>query len=123
MVDGGVLLGIGGELFGDGAGFGIDGAPIGGGAFGGMFSGTGACAGSVMGGDSRGDGLLPGGVVPGGGCAGVDCSGTVGGADGVTLLTATRTFSMPESTSSMEKLGRPRGSLTSTLLFSPSSTL
>jgi hypothetical protein len=49
--------------------------------------------------------------------------GAVGGAAGVTLCTATRTFSMLESTSSSEKLGWPRGSLTSTLPFSPSCTL
>ena len=55
--------------------------------------------------------------------AGVSCVGTVGGAAGVTLCTATRKLSMSESTSSSEKLGWPRGSLTSTLAPSPSSTL
>ena len=49
------------------------------------------------------------------------CGGTVGAAAGVTLCTATRTFSMSESTSSSEKLGWPRGSLTSTFTPSPSS--
>src|SRR5690349_5278170 len=97
---------------------------MGGGEAGGVFSGTGVCSGADVGGVSGGgDGSIAVGRGEVGGVAGVACSGTVGGADGVTLCTATRTFSMPESTSSIEKLGRPRGSLTSTLLFSPSCTL
>ena len=58
-----------------------------------------------------------------GGSAGTACCGTVGEAAGVTLCTATRKSSMSESTSSSEKLGWPRESLTSTLAPSPSSTL
>ena len=60
---------------------------------------------------------------PAGTVAGKDCVGTVGAADGVTLCTATRTFSMSELINSSVKLGRPRGSLTMTLPPSPSSTL
>ena len=81
-----------------------------------------------IGGDVLGGGsALPGTAFPGAGAAGAsagtDCGGTVGPAAGVTLCTATRTFSMSESTSSSVKLGRPRGSLTSTFAPSPSCTL
>jgi hypothetical protein len=81
------------------------------------------------GGSPGGVGTAPGAVLSGwiaggaAGAAGAACVGTVGGAAGVTFCTATRTFSMFESTSSSEKLGCPRGSLTSTLAFSPSCTL
>ena len=109
---------MGGEFAGGGEGFGMGGEFAGGGVAGGVFAGTGVvCEGAVTGGAARG-----GVGVPGGASAGAACAGTVGGADGVTLCTATRTFSMVASTSSSEKLGWPRVSLTSTLPFSPSST-
>lgn len=90
--------------------------------------GTVSDGGVPIGGDVLGGGsALPGAAFPGAGAAGAsagtDCGGTVGPAAGVTLCTATRTFSMSESTSSSVKLGRPRGSLTSTFAPSPSCTL
>jgi hypothetical protein len=118
---GGVIAGAPADslLVGGGEGFGKAGEFAGGGAAGGVFAGVGVvCEGGVTGGDSRG-GVT---TVSGGTSAGAACAGTVGGAAGVTLCTATRTFSMVASTSSSEKLGWPCESLTSTIPFSPSST-
>ena len=78
-------------LFGGGEGFDTGGEFSGGSAGGGEFAGAGAdCAGAFP---------------DGGGAA---CMGAVGGAAGVTLCTATRTFSTSESTSSSENCGCPR---------------
>ena len=69
---------------------------------------------------------FPGAVLAGGessgAFAGIACSGTVGVAAGATLCTATRRFCTSESMSCSEKLGLPRGSVTSTLLPAPSFT-
>ena len=74
-------------LLGGGEGFDKGGEFSAGGATGVAVAGAGAdCAGAFTGGG-----------------AGAACIGAVGGAAGVTLWTATRTFSTSESTSSSEK--------------------
>ena len=101
--------------FGGGAGFDIGGEFEGGGADG--------CEAFAGGAESAGGTVSPGagGVGCAGGFAGVACLGTVGGAVGVALCTATRTFSTSEVTSSSEKLALAE-LVTSTFAPSPAST-
>jgi len=82
-------------------------------------------------GGTASDGFCVGGVaapgcagVDGGNViAGVDCAGTVGVAAGSMLRTLTRSDATSEVTSSIEKLGLPRGSLMRTFAPSPRSIL
>ena len=84
---------------GGGAGFDIGGEFEGGGAAGcEAFAGGASAAGGTA---SPGAGGVAGAGA--GGFAGVACLGTVGGAVGAALCTATRTFSTSEVTSSSEK--------------------
>ena len=79
---------------------------------------------AFAGGAASDDGIASpgaGGVAGGGGFAGVACFGTVGGAVGTALCTATRTLSTSECTSSSEKLALAE-LVTSTLAPSPAST-
>jgi hypothetical protein len=116
-------MGDGTEAGGGAEGMG-DGTRIGSGTgMGSPMPGVMIAGGAVLAGGAELPGTVCTGRVVGGGSAGADCAGTVGAAAGVTLCTATRTLSMSESTSSSVKLGRPRGSLTSTFEPSPSSTL
>jgi hypothetical protein len=101
--------------FGGGEGFGI-GAEFAGGAAAGCEASAG---GAALDGGIASPGA--GGVAGGGGFAGVACFGTVGGAVGAALCTATRTLSTSEVTSSSEKLVLAE-LVTRTLAPSPAST-
>ena len=116
-IGGGVLAGAPSSplAFGGGEGFGI-GAEFAGGAAAGCVSFAG---GAASGGGIASPGA--GGVAGGGGFAGVACFGTVGGAVGAALCTATRTFSTSEVTSSSENLALAE-LVTSTFAPSPAST-